>query len=204
MNQSLNVFKTFVVILTVVFILSGVSKVVHAEQNNKEKNEQQELLLPKSIYPLEFVNFDSSSNIIPLNQRLTKAHPSTTGLYPHEILVLGYAETFSSSQTEFQKFWLYKYSINNVHEVISSLIDRGYLEYGSIEQTLNNQTTKELKATLSLYSLKVSGKKEELIKRLLENVSEDKLRELYPEKYYKLTNKGKAELNENEYVLLLG
>lgn len=52
-----------------------------------------------------------SPDIVPLNVLLKKAVPTKRGLYPHEILMLDYAHTFSTSSrnNHFQGFWYYEY-----------------------------------------------------------------------------------------------
>ena len=45
-----------------------------------------DLVLPKSIYPLKVVVLTDKPEIVPLKEYLLTAYPSSTGLYPHEII----------------------------------------------------------------------------------------------------------------------
>ena len=94
----------------------------------------------EAFQPSHFFVNDRSPETVPLAARIKAAYPSATGLYPHEILALDYAKYFTVSQSEFQAFWLYRYSVDDVQRVLQSLLERGYLTTGGIENTLNKQT----------------------------------------------------------------
>ena len=59
----------------------------------------------------------------------------------------------------------------------------------------------ELKAVLKEKGFKVSGKKQELINRLVESVPENELNEYFPRRLYVLTGEGKEAIKHEEYVL---
>lgn len=59
----------------------------------------------------------------------------------------------------------------------------------------------DLKEILRNHGLKVSGKKNELIERLGDNLSIDELQEIFPEKSYELSDKGREFVDENDYIL---
>ena len=50
---------------------------------------------------------------------------------------------------------------------------------------------------------KTTGKKEELISRLISCYGSDTLEKMFPERYYKLTTLGEEEVTQNEYVYYL-
>ena len=62
-------------------------------------------------------------------------------------------------------------------------------------------TVADLKEVLKAHDLKVSGKKDELIQRLGDNLSAEELEELFPEKPYELSQEGRDFINENDYIL---
>lgn len=82
----------------------------------------------------------------------------------------------------------------NVVPALHRLLDAGYLELGDMEQRISLKTIPELKAILSDRELKTSGNKKELIHRLLDNIDEEVLEELFPVNVYKITEKGWAAL----------
>lgn len=59
----------------------------------------------------------------------------------------------------------------------------------------------DLKEILKEYGLKVSGKKDELIERLDENLSEDELKKFFKSKNYQLSSKGEEFLSKNAPML---
>ena len=162
---------------------------------------RQDLVLPKSIYPLKMAVLTDKPELVPLKEYLLTAYPSSTGLYPHEILLLSYAEKYSTDQKSFQQFWIYQYGVLDVPNLLNDLKNRGYIGLGSIGLTLQNETITSIKPVLIENGLKASGKKSDLISRLSDNLPEEKLWAYFPKRYYVLTDKGQNELVENEYVI---
>lgn len=143
-------------------------------------------------------------NEIPsLQDLVATATPSEQGLYPHEILMLNYASTYKTSGNTFQGFWLYEYGVNDPQAVLDSLLDRGFITIGGIKDTLQRQTVSALKIELSRIGAKTTGKKENLIERILELENTATLEAQYPNRYFVLTEKGAQEISINEYVFYL-
>ena len=152
----------------------------------------------------EEVNVESVEYRIPtLEERLKTANPSKQGLYPHEILMLNYAHTYKVSKNEFQGFWYYDYSVTDPQSILASLCERGFLVIGSLKATIERLKVVELKEELQAVNAKTSGKKAELIERLMEVGDVRILEQKYTDRHYALTEKGKKELDENEYVVYL-
>ena len=82
------------------------------------------------------------------------------------------------------------------HNLIEKHIKEGFLSLSSIEYDLSVVTVPNLKGILSSHNLKVTGKKADLISRIIDNVSENDIRALVPDSYYLLTLKGKAAKEE--------
>lgn len=142
----------------------------------------------KATTTISTFDVDSNDNVISLKKRMKTAYPSSNGLYPHELQLLYEAE---------------KYKVNsNIPEskLLKSLVERNFLKTDSIIPSLDKAKVTELKKFLKENNLKVSGKKEELISRLLDNVPETQLKVYFPEQYYCLTDKGIEELEENNYI----
>lgn len=96
-------------------------------------------------------------------------------------------------------------NISNPRLLHQQLIDEWYLVPSNSEQILLSFTIPDLKTILTSYGLKVSGRKVELINRILENTNLIELEEfLYQESTrYSLSEKGKEFLEEhNDYFLL--
>lgn len=138
-----------------------------------------------------------------LRDRLTKLIPTKNGLYPHEILLLHYATGYTFGQKKYQNFWYYRYLIPNVQSALHSLLERGFLTIGSFEDQIEKSSANNLKALLKTKGLRVSGKKNELVSRVIENFDPSEVNIDKSRMYYALTELGKSELTENQYVLFV-
>lgn len=139
----------------------------------------------------------------PLEDLLKAAIPSKQGLYPHEIMMLDYASHFKTSNNSFQQFWYYEYSVTEPQAVLESLYEREFIKVGDLRSALDKLKLAEIKEELKQLNQKVTGKKNELIDRLMETADLNSLNEKYSERYYVLTAKGEQELKENQYVSYL-
>lgn len=138
-----------------------------------------------------------------LSSLLKTAVPSKQGLYPHEILMLEYAPHFKTTNNNFQQFWYYQYSVTKPQSVLDSLYERGFIDVGDLKSALEKLKLPEIKEELKSLNLKVTGKKVELIDRLMENGDLNSLDKKYSERYFVITQKGEQELKENQYVSYL-
>jgi len=68
------------------------------------------------------------------------------------------------------------------------------LEISDIETNISLKTIPDLKAVLAEHDLKTTGKKGELVQRLLNNVPIEELESIFPVGKYELTEKGKSAL----------
>lgn len=135
-----------------------------------------------------------------IKRNIWNSYPSRNGLKIPEIMVLYYARTFKTNQTEFQRFWYYEYAVENPQKVLKSLLNKGFICMASAEESLKNFKLPELKEMLKELGLKQSGKKVELIQRILENADKSYIDKKVTCRNYDLTDLGRQELSENEYV----
>mgnify|MGYP000900637779 CR=1 FL=1 len=140
--------------------------------------------------------------VITFEERKQTAKPSKNGLYPAEILLLDYCEKgeYPEPKSGYPGFWWFEYGIRNVGERLKSLEERNYIKIGKAGESLKGLTVVSLKEILKRNDLPVSGKKANLIKRVAENISEEELIKSGVKRKYCLTDLGKDELKENEYV----
>lgn len=80
--------------------------------------------------------------------------------------------------------------VADAYELRKILCSEGYLRIPSEYERIENLTVVELKDILKQNSMKVSGKKSELIQRISENLSEKELEKVLKGKIYILTDKG--------------
>lgn len=143
----------------------------------------------------------SEDDILPAEKRVKSAFPSRkNGLYPHEVLVLDYANSFYTQDNNYQRFWWTRYGVKNVDAVLHKLLKKGFIEVAPIASTLEKKTVVELKEVLKEQGLETKGKKAILIQRLLEEVPIEELDKLFPVRLYVRTEKGEEELKAEEYV----
>lgn len=100
---------------------------------------------------------------------------------------------WNGRQTDFQVPQYYKNTAfgRNVGPALDRLVSNGYLKCGDIRKNISLKLVPELKAILSEKELKVSGRKAELVQRLIDNVPLDELEEIFPVGIYEITEAGK-------------
>lgn len=72
--------------------------------------------------------------------------------------------------------------------------DPQYLKIGGIEKSIELKKVPELRELLATRGLKVSGKKAELIQRLVDGVPKSELESMFPVRVYEITDSGKKAL----------
>lgn len=82
----------------------------------------------------------------------------------------------------------------NVTPALTRLLNKGYLDMGDTRKRISLKQIPELKAVLSEHNLKISGRKAELIQRLIDNLPSEKLNAIFPVNVYEITDKGLAVL----------
>ncbi len=120
-----------------------------------------------------------------------------------------YSLSFSSasslkSNDEYRRYLIYKYGIDNPQNFHKKMIEEGYFEPLSIENTLLRYKVDYLKDILKTFNLKPSGKKSDLINMVINFIPNDKLIEIVNKNpFYTLSSKGKKYLEDNyEYILI--
>jgi len=122
-------------------------------------------------------------------------------LSPVDILMLDYVEYGAiNDKSSFAGFWYYRYE-SNPQNILNKLINLKLIYKAlDIERNLKNTTLPELKLLLKENGLRVSGKKNDLIQRILDNIQFDVLKDTYPEQYYALSPEAKKILSRNEHI----
>lgn len=186
-------------VIWIVIVALYILLFLNAPSTNTQVNNQKKITSNPDI-PFSINKKNSNDyQIFNLKKHIDSAYPSKNGLYPHELLILYNAEKYNIKQKVFPNFY-YNIPDTELLNILNSLVARNFLKIGSIEITLKNNTLKQLKDVLKENNLKVSGKKVELISRLIENIPEITLKNYFPDEFYSLTQKGKNELSDNSYI----
>ena len=174
----------------------------YADSSSIPENERR-YYRPDDYYTLNV--FDGTSAAYPVitfEERKQTCIPSKNGLYVAEILLLDYCShgTYPNPENGYPGFWWFKYGIRDVGAVLRSLEYRGFIRRSTAAERIPSLSTQELKDILTSFGLPTSGKKDDLISRLHHFVSEQDLLTYISDWKYVLTDLGKSELAENEYV----
>lgn len=164
------------------------------------KKKENEEVKPTAKQTRSFSNTSAQDDVIPIEKRIRGKKPTCDALYPHEVLVLSYADKYHTSENEFQGFWWYRYGIKNVQAVLSKLESVGFITVGTTADALTNQKLPELKQILQAHGLKASGKKSDIVQRIIENVPAEEIDASFPVKPYKRTDSGEALLKKFEWI----
>lgn len=169
-----------------------------AEQITETKNKKN--TPPETNVIAEGTPFER--RIVSFEERKNTAIPSERGLYPAEILLLEYCSKgrYPGPKDEYPKFWWYEYGIRDVDEALKNLGERGYIAFASVKESVNSLTIPQLKKLLMEQGEPVSGKKADLVARISDVISEERLLSAGVQPKYRLTETGAQELRENAYV----
>ncbi len=140
--------------------------------------------------------------VITFDERKRNSYPSANGLYVAEILLLEYCSygDYPKPRNGYPGLWWFSYGIRDVGHALESLEHRGFLQWATEADALKHLRVDELKQILSASFLPITGKKADLIDRIINEVPEDRITINNYTRKYMLTPKGIQELQINEYV----
>ncbi|MGE4284398.1 MAG: SAP domain-containing protein [Clostridia bacterium] len=170
------------------------------KQISKSKNKKEFDISSMISVKTEIINTPPEPDVVPVEKIIKGIKPNEVGLYPHEILLLSYATKYYLEGNSYPGFWWYKYGVKDVDKCLTSLKDRGFLQIGSLRSAIEKETAVVLKDVLRDNGLKVSGKKAELVQRLMDEVSEEKLNTIFTKRTYELTDAGNEILKKEDYI----
>ena len=125
--------------------------------------------------------------------------------YPPEFripFVLYLEEVRKNPKKEISNSILKKYDAE-LDKLKERALTDGLIELEPPLMVANSLKLTDIKKVLKEHNLKVSGKKEELIERLGENLSEEELNSHFKSEKYLITDKGVEFLNNNSYIIYI-
>ncbi len=158
---------------------------------------------PDTYYTLySYPGTSMAMRVITFEERKKITYPSSRGLYVGEIMLLHYCKDhqYPKPTNGYPGFWWFKYGIRDVGHALQSLEERGFIQWASKKKSLDNLKLDELKRILSEENITSSGKKADLIDRIISEIPDDKLIIPNYTPKYELTLLGEKELEENEYI----
>ena len=160
------------------------------------KKKSEETSTPKTSGKVE-VKFSPittyQDEVVPVEKRIRGKKPTCDGLYPHEVLVLSYAPRYCG-------FWWSSYGIKDVTSILRSLQQKGFITVGDIFDAINMEKLPVIKEELKKRDLKVTGKKADLISRLVENADETELARVFTRRPFSLTADGETIVKKYEWI----
>ena len=167
------------------------------------KKKSEETSTPKTSGKVE-VKFSSittyQDEVVPVEKRIRCKKPTCDGLYPHEVLVLSYAPRYCDNGNEYPRFWWNSYGIKDITSILRSLQQKGLITVGDISDAINMEKLPAIKEELKKRALKVTGKKADLISRLVENADETELASVFTRRPFSLTADGESIVKKYEWI----
>ncbi len=105
-----------------------------------------------------------------------------------------------TNQTLIPQYFEYRYGVDS-DECIATLTKLGYIKICGARQSLDVLNMVVLKRILQASGLPTSGKKEELLKRILENIPEEQLASQVSLRKYEITPIGQAILDKYDDII---
>lgn len=148
-------------------------------------------------------SFVAGGDIAPVEKEIPTLKANQAGLYPHEILAIEYAPKIWIGENKYQGFWWYQYGVKDVKSLLDSLLARGFVKEGSVFDSLQAYDFNELRRKTKELGIKAGGTRADIINRLSDSVSVEKLGILFPRRSYAVTEKGKEAIKDDGYVMFI-
>ena len=145
-------------------------------------------------------NKSSDSNVYV--QRQSVPAPVKAITREQKLVLLKYAENTKVGENHYPAYLNSKFGISSPKSGYDELLRDGFIRMSTNKEALPHLKNNELKDIASGNGLSTGGKKDDLCKRIIDEVSEESLDKLNIPRYWILTEKGKEELNNNPFVSL--
>jgi len=137
-----------------------------------------------------FININSINNL----------KKDYSPLSPYEILFLDYINDKSIKDPNIAGDWTHEYNLD-YQAVIEKLFNLGYLQEADYKYNMTKCKLSELKDYLKVKGLKVTGKKEELITRIINESPEEESIAYFNNSLFQCTDKAIEILTNNQHIM---
>ena len=150
-------------------------------------------------------NIKVTAEVYRTQEEMNAADPIYTeelsnGLLPGEVLLIDWISG-RSKNSYFPRYFETNYEIN-AESSLDKLIKEGFVTESKEKNTLSSLNIPKLKSLLKSKHLKVGGKKDELIRRIVDNFTTNEIDSLVGEKVLiRSTSKGEKALEEFYYIV---
>ncbi len=123
------------------------------------------------------------------------------GILPgHVVLLWRIHLTTFTNQSVIPQYFEYRYGVDS-KECVQTLQKLGFAQICSAKESLDALNMIVLKRILQSNGLETKGKKGELLQRIQDNLSEQRLAELFPLRKYKTTSAGEELISKYDSII---
>lgn len=141
-----------------------------------------------------------TSEVSPLPNSSKRGIADENGLYPTELLMLYIAEKFYVNGDKFPTYLRNDFQIGYPKEILTHLHECGFIRKPDISESLMKLKSTELQDIATNFDIALSGKKVNMVSKLIENVDADLLRAFIPDGKWIITDRGHKAMELNPYV----
>lgn len=124
------------------------------------------------------------------------------GLALNEYMMLRINPTITPN-TKFPDYWNNTWNTSNPKDLVGQLVAKGFYVVASPKEQFNFLKVAELKNIAKDSGLKISGKKEDLINRIVETLTPEQLKPYLKNNVYVLSDKGKVSASDDHFSKFL-
>lgn len=105
--------------------------------------------------------------------------------------------------TRFPNYWDYEWHVTNPKQIAMSLVDRGFYVPASAKDSLELLKLAEIKIIAKNAGLKISGKKADVINRIIESLTPEQIKPHLQEGIYVISDVGKVSISDDHFSYFL-
>ena len=190
-NVENQIFALIVFMCTLILLLSVLIYVIRIKYFQKHK-----------MIPVEPNKYSLAEKIIVSEESVNNISKRSIDDYVKSIFLYFFTKHPYKQNDNFPSYVIYELGITNTAQYFSEMVQEGFLSFSSEEDILNMLKVYQLREILSDNGLKKTGTKQELIRRIVDNVNKNTLH-LSSNSFYSLSPMGKEFIEQHyDYIKL--